>query len=404
LKQIFLFLLQAALEIPDMKVAVIEPVGGHGGMNYYDFGLCRGLVAAGVEPLLYTCDETVVEPEAGFPVKLNFNRIYGPDAKSARAARYLWGLFRSLRDARSKGARITHFHLFHVTALEWISLRTARLFGCKVVVTVHDVESFSGNSPAGLARSIYGFADLLIVHNKVSANALSELSGGLSDKTVIIPHGNYNDYIKGGLEKSQALEKIGLDGAYPVLLFWGQIKEVKGLDILLEALPEVVSKVPSVRLVIAGKVWKDDFSRYGELIEKHGLDRMVTRHIRYIPDEMVRYYFNAADLVVLPYRKIYQSGVLLMAMSYGCPVMVSDLPGMTEVVEDGKTGFVFTGDEPASLSMALIKALSDSEAMDRVARAGRQKMETEYSWSEVGARTAAAYRSLARRGAGNCPV
>lgn len=376
-----------------LKTAIIEPVGGHGGMNYYDFGLCRGLSSAGVEPVLYTCDATDVT-DAAFQVELFFKGIYGADSKLKRALRYMKGLLRALSDARARGARIAHFHLFHTTALEWISLKTARLYGLKTVLTVHDVESFSGDSYKGLARRIYSLADLLIVHNRISYQALCESAPDVSSKTVIIPHGNYINYIIGDITRAQARKKLGIDDKGHLLLFWGQIKEVKGLDILLEALPKVVKADPDIKLVIAGKVWKDDFTRYDELIKKHGLDGNIIRHIRYIPDAEAGYYFNAADIVILPYRKIYQSGVLLMALSYGRPVVVSDLPGMTEAVEDGKTGFVFRSGDPEALAGKITAAVCDNQLTDRIAEAGFQMVKRDFDWYAIGTKTAEAYRRL----------
>jgi len=385
-----------------MKVAMIEPVGGHGGMNYYDFGLCRGLVNAGLKPILYTCDETHVPQDISFSVKLYFVRIYGAAAKLTRAARYVIGLLRSLRDARRWGVSVAHFHLFHTTALEWISVRSIRLFGFKTVITVHDVESFSGDTSKWLSKRIYGIADLIIVHSETSYHEICELAGGLSSKIALIPLGNYIDYIKSNVSKEYAREKIGLDYSGPVILFFGQIKEAKGLDILLVALSKVIKAYPDVRLVIAGKVWRDNFSKYNEFIDKYSLRQNVVCHIKYIPDDMMDYYYNAADIVVLPYKKIYQSAVLIMAMSYGKAVIASDLDGMKEVITDGETGFLFSAGDSADLSAKLIDVLSSPDIIKRVEVAAKVLMMEAYSWEKIGRLTADCYASVKGGGGGKC--
>lgn len=373
-----------------MKIAVIDPVGGHGGMNYYDFGLCRGLAAAGAEPTLFTCDMTAVEPGMPFKTRLTFNRVWGSGGRLSRGFRYLRGLERSLREACLSGSRIAHFHLFNTTLLELAAIRLANLYGLKPVITVHDVEGFSRNSSRNIAQHIFSASSLLIVHNRVCLDALTGVAPGMESKTVVIPHGNYADYVK-QVPREEALRRIGVSGKGPFVLFWGQIKEVKGLDILLNALPVVAAKIPSLRLVIAGKVWKNDFSRYERIIRKYNLQENVIAHVRYIPDDQAHDYFSAADMVVLPYRVIYQSGVLLMAMSYGRPVMVSNLPGMTSIVEDAVTGFVFRDGDPEDLAKRLVRSLSDTEGTAEVARAGNAKVLREYAWNDIGLKTNEAY-------------
>src|SRR4051794_31697259 len=108
---------------------MIEPVGEHRGMKCYDFSLCAGLVYNGTGVILYTCDETQVPPGTPFPVKHTFVKVFGHDHKLVRALRYLRGLWKSLEHARSRGLRVAHFHLFHSTALEWISIRLAKAVG-----------------------------------------------------------------------------------------------------------------------------------------------------------------------------------------------------------------------------------------------------------------------------------
>ncbi len=377
-----------------MKIAVIEPVGGHGGMNYYDFGLCGGLAKTGGEVTLYTCDETIVPHSLTFNVKRYFQNIYGNAPKLVRAGRYLLGLLRSLSDAHSFNAKLVHFHFFHASLLEWLSVNFAKLYGFKVVVTAHDVESFVGNSNKWMAQTIYRNSDLIIAHNQVIRNELIERLHVSQSKIRVISHGNYIDFVGSRLTQQESREKLAFVGKGPFILFFGQIKEVKGLDILINALADVSINFPAIKLVIAGKVWKDDFSHYQALIEKYKLDNQVISHIRYIPDELVSYYYHASDLVVLPYRKIYQSGVLLMAMSFGCPVFVSNLQGMTEMIQDNVNGFVFNQGDSGHLAQRLNEVLSEPQKMMEVAEAGYETVFSRSSWINIGQETIQAYSKL----------
>ena len=130
-----------ALAPPPCSVAVIEPVGGHGGMNYYDFGLCRGLVAAGVTPTLYTCDATEVVPGLPFEVKAVYHRIFGRDPAWQRGLRYVSGSLQALIGARIASTRLAHFHVFQVSILELFNVVLAKLLLMRVVITAHDVEA-----------------------------------------------------------------------------------------------------------------------------------------------------------------------------------------------------------------------------------------------------------------------
>lgn len=137
------------------------------------------------------------------------------------------------------------------------------------------------------------------------------------------------------------------------------------------------------RLVIAGKVWKDDFSLYQRLIEEGGAAERISLNIRYIPDAEIPAFYGAADVVVLPYRKIYQSGVLLMAMSLGTPVVVSDLPGMTAIVEDRRNGLVFSSEDESHLAQVLEGFFAEPALRDTVVHNARQDMQDKFGWTSV---------------------
>ncbi len=373
-------------------VAVIEPVGGHGGMNFYDFGLAGGLVDAGVQVLLYTCDETTVPDGLPFEVLTPFRAIYGSRPRWQRAAAYFRGLLAAIRDARRRGARLAHFHLFHSNWLEWASTELARLHGMRIVVTAHDIESFVDGSVPALARRIFGAANHVVVHNRASLTALRDKVVVPDERVSVIPHGDFLAVAADAPARAAARERLALPADDPCVLFFGQIKQVKGLDLLLRAFPAVLAQVPRARLVVAGKPWKQDFREYQALIDTLGIAERVTLDIRYVPDELALHYYRAADLVVLPYRRIYQSGVLLMAMSLDCPVLVSDLPAMLEVVEDGRTGFVFPDGDSARLGERIGQLLGDVEALHRVGSAAREHVAAHHDWRRIGALTAQAYR------------
>jgi glycosyltransferase involved in cell wall biosynthesis len=182
--------------------------------------------------------------------------------------------------------------------------------------------------------------------------------------------------------------------AEKVVLFFGQIKQVKGMDYLLHSFAAVLEHFPETKLVIAGKLWKDNWDVYEEIIKASDIGASIIKHIKYIPDEAVSDYYCAADLIVLPYKEIYQSGVLLMAMSYRTPVVVSDIKGMTEVVTHNKNGFVFKSEDSFDLANKINEALSDSELRNKVSDNAFIDMENKYDWDEIARKTSRLYTSI----------
>lgn len=386
-----------------LRAAVVEPVGGHGGMDYYDFGLCGGLAEAGVEVTLYTCDETSPGEPSAYAVALPYRGIYGKAPAWLRGLRYVAGSVRALADARlRRRARIAHFHFFHVGPLELFNVTVAGLLGLKVVVTAHDVQSFVERlSVPWMVERAYRAADRVIAQSKVSEKEIKAVLRGSAEKLDVIPHGNYLHAVGDAPSREEARADLGLRAGGRVLLFFGQIKEVKGLDVLLRAMPGVIGAYPDATLVIAGKEWKDDFARYERMMGELGIRDSCVAHVRYIPDAEVSRYYAAADAVVLPYRRIYQSGVLLMAMSYAKPVVVSDVAGMTEVVSDGDNGYVFGSGDARSLADKLVEALSDVEGLRRTGQRGLAYVRENHDWERIGRRTAASYRSVLADGGGS---
>lgn len=379
------------------RVSAIEPVGGHGGMDYYDFGLCGGLAAAGVDVVLHTCDETANPEHTGFVVRQTYSGIYGKTVAWRRGLRFIFGSFRAVLSTVLERRKVIHLHFFRVGTLALMNVLLARLMGRKVVITAHDVESFVSSLEAPfMSRMAYHLAHRVIAHNRISRNELINRLQVPAEKIAVIPHGNYLHALRPMPPVNIARERLGIPVHAKVLLFFGQIKEVKGLDILLNAMPLVLRQHPDAVLLIAGKPWKTNFAEYQAKIDELGINNACFTHIRYIPDEEVPLYYSAADLVVLPYRRIYQSGVVLMAMSYGKAVLVSDIPGMLEVVRDMDTGFVFRSGNINDLASKLDAVLYNSEILEKVALRGKQLIKKDYDWTNIGRQTKELYLSLSK--------
>lgn len=380
-----------------VRIAQIEPVGGHGGMHHYDIGLARGLAQAGAQVALYTSSIGRLEiGHARVEVVTAFRGSYGSQPRLLRAARYAVALERSLRAARRWGCDLLHLHAFGGTRLERFTLSRAIATGRPVVVTVHDVHHLGTEDTSRSLRAYYTRPRTLIAHNRFSRRAIQRIAHQTPVEE--IPHGHYLDTFPAGPDEAAARRALGVDPAAFLLLFFGQIKPAKGLGLLLDALPRAVAERPEIRALIAGRAWRDDPENYLRGIRDLGLEERVDFRHGFVDDRQVPALFAAADLVILPYRHVYQSGVLLLAMSRGRAVLASDLPPMAEVVRDGTDGFLFRHGDSEHLAQRLVELAARPERLAAVGDAARARMRQRHDWRTIGEHTLAVYRRLLDRG------
>jgi glycosyltransferase involved in cell wall biosynthesis len=360
-------------------------------MHYYDLALCGALAEQKVDVTLYTSDETAVPEGLSFPVNLAFRGIFGRAPAWLRGLRYARALVRIGGEPRD-GPSLVHVHFFHALPLDYAWLAWMRARGHRLVITAHDVTPFdAGSRSLALVRRIYRLANHIIVHTESSRAELLSHELVPPERISIIPHGHYLPYVDDLPSRQEARRRLDLPDDAPAILFFGQIKEVKGLEILLQALPILAKDHPAVRLVIAGQVWKADWSRYASLIEQLGLGERIHLHLGHIPDREVASFFVAADAVALPYHHVYQSGVLLMALSYARPVVATRVGGLAEVLKDGETGLLVPPADPQSLARALVAILDDPEEASMMGRRGRKLVAERYAWPRIASLTREAY-------------
>lgn len=159
------------------------------------------------------------------------------------------------------------------------------------------------------------------------------------------PHPMYETYGE-AISMQDARKKLGLDPADKIVLFFGLIRHYKGLDILLEAMAHQEIKARRIKLLVAGEFYEDK-QPYTDLIQKLGLQEQIILHDRFIPNEAVRDYFCASNLVAQTYRNATNSGVTMVGYYYEKPMLVTNVGGLAEIVPDGKCGYVAETSVPA---------------------------------------------------------
>jgi glycosyltransferase involved in cell wall biosynthesis len=366
-------------------------------MHYYDFELCAALQSVGVDVTLLTCDETInVAIPPALTIEFPFRGIYGDASQVVRGFRYLRGLIQVGLEAFREGVELVHFHFFHFPPLDYLFFRWLRGRGIRIVLTAHDVIPFTTRQGDLVwLRRLYHATDGIVVHAMSNREVMRQTFDVDLGKIHVVPMGPYLQFAdERSLTTSVARLRIGLAPDDPVVMFFGQIKSVKGLRHLIHAFRQVVDEYPSARLVIAGPEWKHSFAEYAALIEQLRLTERVYTRIEYIPDDELGLYYSAADIVALPYTVAYQSAVLYMAYSFAKPVVASAVAGLAEVVKDGETGLLVPPADPEALAQALLVLLRDPLRAQRMGRQGEDLVKTQFNWADIGRKIASIYTDI----------
>lgn len=194
----------------------------------------------------------------------------------------------------------------------------------------------------------------------------------------MVPHPLYDHF--GKIEdKLVAINKLNLDANYRYLLFFGLVRTYKGLDWLVEAFADSRLREYPVKLLVVGEFY-DDPEPYHDQIRRLGLCEYVIVVNRYIPDGEVRNYFNAADIVVQPYKSATQSGITQIAYHFEKPMLVTDVGGLKEIIPDGKVGYVVEP-RPAAIADALFDFFENDRYCSFVKGVRDEKVK--YRWSNI---------------------
>ncbi|MEI6682162.1 MAG: glycosyltransferase [Bacteroidota bacterium] len=199
-----------------------------------------------------------------------------------------------------------------------------------------------------------------------------------SKPKIYCPHPLYDNF-GAAIPKEEAKAKLKLDPAFQYVLFFGFIRDYKGLDLLLEAFVDERLRALKVKLLVAGEFYSDP-KPYQEIIARHKLEDRVVMSNDFIPDSQVVNYFCAADLVAQPYKSATQSGVTQIAYHFNKPMVITNVGGLAEFVPHEKAGYVVTAD-PAEIATAIVRFFVENRETEFSANAAVEK--GKYSWSRM---------------------
>jgi glycosyltransferase involved in cell wall biosynthesis len=245
----------------------------------------------------------------------------------------------------------------------------------------------------------YRLVDHLFVHTERMKRELMAHHGVPERKITVIPFGINNAVPHTDMNHKDARKRLNIADGDRTILFFGNIAPYKGLEYLIEAFKQVMMEAPHFRLIIAGNPKNCDsyWTSLEDAINAHPYRDRILRRIQFVPDVETEVYFKAADVVVLPYRHIFQSGVLSLGYSFGVPVIATDVGSLREEIVEGTTGFVCKPEDPADLARVIgdyfrspLYLTLDSQRR-RIQDFARKK----YSWEVVSDITTGIYTTLA---------
>lgn len=374
----------------------------------YAYGLAMALSSKGLGLDVIGSDE-IDSPEMHTTPKVKFLNLHG-SRREASLANRIWReltfYLRLIRYAKTATPRI--FHILWNNRLQvfdrTLLMLYYKLLGKKLVLTAHNVNAGRrdlNDSPLNrLTLKIqYRLVDHIFVHTDQMKAALSEEFAIREEKVTVIPFGINNSVPSTDLTPEEAKRRLGIKNMEKTILFFGALRPYKGLECLVAAFQRIAAAHEGYRLIVAAEPKKGDeqyLCDINKTIETDPSRAHIIQRMEFIPDEGTEVYFKAADVLVLPYKQIFQSGVLFLSYNFGLPVVATDVGSFRDDIVEGTTGFLARSCEAGDLAAAIERYFDSDLFRNLNARrhAIREFARARNSWEVVGTSTCDVYARL----------
>ena len=396
-----------------MKIAVVE-FAGRGGMIHYAYQLCDALSAAGADVTLLTDRHYELaqlphrfradamlrlwDPKPAHDVRSSASgRAWRRVRRALRALQYYREWLRLIGRLRRERPDVVQFGDIRF-ATDLLPLAVLRRLGLRLADVCHNVRPFSGRWRSGaLVRSsrastaIYGHLysqfDLIFAHFETNRRAIQETFDVGDRRVAAIVHGNETIFERlrdPEVTPARLRAALGLEPGQPVILQFGTLTRYKGPETMIRALPGVLGSHARACLVFAGYPAPDfDLQACRRLAAELGVDRAVRFVARYVESPAVAGWMELASVAVFPYRMVYQSGALMVALTFGVPVVATRVGAAADMVSDGHNGLLVEPENSAALAHAVSRVLTDRDLAARLGRAARDDARLRFGWDGV---------------------
>lgn len=368
-----------------VKVFFVDPMS-YSGLALYDYSLLSNLKDVDLHffgNTKYTNENTDV----------SISRIYDYSDKFFvfKLLSYISTQRKLFALIKKERPQVVHFQWLKIPAYDYKLLKRTKKLGIKVVFTAHNILPHeSGDKYAGIYEKIYALVDIVIVHSEKTKNELIQKYDLPQQKIRVVPHGILNftevDVLKVQTHITNFKETYKIEDQVTFAVL-GAISAYKGVDIVVDSWKSaLISNNTNMKLIVAGS------GRFDKLEDLKDIDNAIVIN-RFLETEEFMALLKIADYVLLPYRKISQSGVLLTALQEKKRVIVSDVGGLTDPFEFGNIGYILNNLTPEELTTTILRAYNEFEN-------GRPDDEiwdtifSHYDWKHIGQMTKKIYQSL----------
>jgi len=384
-----------------LKVMMLE-TSGWGGLCHYSHCLSQALSRAGVSVTLVTNE---VYELRNREMDFDILTVLKDGGSYMERVRQLLG---TLRD---ESPDILHIQSGFSARRDWLLLPRLKKHCGKMIVTAHNVlphEESEKRAP-GMAFSlgrIYNSCDRVVTHSGYSKDSLTKLFGLDRSKVEVLPHGNYMIFSgdsngnggNGGGGEGGGGSHVGVRPnlrSHDEILFFGHLRDYKGVDVLIRAFSRLRRQRENVFLVIAGKEQGTITEEYKRIISEEGVADSVIMKPGYVRSSDISSLFSNARVVVFPYRETDGSGAVQLAYSFGKPVIATTVGVLPEIVEEGINGFLVPPEDPDALAGAINRFLGlpryEADKMGKMSKLLAEKL---YGWDRIAEMTVNFYKSI----------
>ena len=369
-----------------MKIAVVE-FASRGGLIHYAYQLCRAMHGEGADVTLIT-DRHYELDALEHPFRLHkLLRLWDPKPgrdvsssavrrarRAARAAVWYREWMRLVGALRRMRADVVQFGDIRFPT-DLFPLLAARRTAPLMADICHNVRPFGASGAfeaSSMYERVYARFDTIFVHYETNVREFARAFPRQAGKVVPIVHGNEEIFRELAGPPRDLRRELGL-GGQQIVLFFGTLSRYKGLDLLLEAFRQI----PSAILVVAGHPHSDfDPALF------RGAERVVLLP-QYVDSPDVQSWMQLADVIVFPYRDVFQSGALHVAQTFGVPIVTTRVGAMAEVIRHRETGLVVEPEDAGALAGAVNELLRDRAFARRLGDAAAQDAATSFGWNGI---------------------
>lgn len=378
-----------------MKILLVDSLIG----NDYSICLCSALSKIKCDVSMVTTEDRETDLIPNFQIMRWAPSKKKGTLKINKTFNYLKYLYKIVHFALRAKPDIIHFQFFRKDIPESLFYSILNRLKITLVYTAHNVLPHERRKADFFFKLlVLKSSRAIIVHSRSLKKMLTYKFKINPNKIAIIPHGNFDIYLpKEKLSQAISRKKLGLFVNDNVMLFFGNIREYKGLDLLLQAFRIASKHDEYLKLVIAGSPYSKKLENYyQELIAMMKLDDRILFHSKFIPNSKISLYFEASDLVMLPYKNIYHSGIMHLAFSFGKPVIATRVGDFEEIIEWGKNGFLVNKGDYIGMAKIITDAFQDKNKLKEMGELARILNKEKYSWVNIAEMTNKLYEKCAK--------